>query len=195
MKLMSEFPYGNDMSISNSIHKKMMLFQMKSPVFAKFAFGYYDAVDDVFKVCQSPFINTEDHQYQERIAGRYNGRDIYCMLPVQFAQSLGSKRIVAYMPVEDALADMREADLILDNIPALLSISGGYAIPHLVCLDDNRFIISEPGSFETGKEFCACSPTTINGDIYHMSGAIPRYRIKFAVNLLKWKETRKWPIQ
>lgn len=195
MKPINEFPYGNDMRQSNPIHKKMMLFQMKSPALTKFAFGYYDAVDDVFQVCMSPFMNTESHRYDDQIAGKYNERDSYCIMPNQFIRSLGSRRILAFMEVEDALEDMHEAGLVVTDISTTLDKSG-YMGQYLLCFDDDRLVVSDIGCFvDIGKQFSACTPTDINGNIYHAKGAVPRERIRFAVDLLEWKELRKWQTQ
>lgn len=88
MKPISEFPYGNDMKPSNPMHKKMLLLQLKSSVFTHFAFGYYDACDDLFYICQSSFMDTQDHTYECRPAGC---EGVYCMMPPNFTQKVGPK--------------------------------------------------------------------------------------------------------
>lgn len=191
MKPISEFPYGNDMKPSNPMHKKMLLLQLKSSVFTHFAFGYYDACDDLFYICQSSFMDTQDHTYECRPAGC---EGVYCMMPPNFTQKVGPRRITHYMEMGEALTSMQ--DMKEEDIEGMLK-TGNFATPYLVCLYgihtcDHKLIISEISQFtESGRQFSANTPSDINGSIYHMSGPVPRENVVWAVDLLQWREGLK----
>lgn len=191
MKPISEFPYGNDMKPSNPMHKKMLLLQLKSSVFTHFAFGYYDACDDLFYICQSSFMDTPEHEYKCRPT---DCEGICCMMPPNFTQKVGQRRITHYMEMNEVLTSIQ--DMKEENIDSILEI-GSFAAPYLVCLYgihtyDDKLIISEISQFtESGRQFSANTPSDINGSIYHMSGPVPRENVVWAVNLLQWREGLK----
>lgn len=189
MHEMTNFPYGKKRKASNPMHEKMLLLKMTTPIFPKYVFGYYDAVNDIFQICQSPFQDTEENTYQKRNAGRYQGEPIDCMMPGQFLKSIGPRRLISFLTVEEALEDMYKKDLIQENISELLDKATDKG-QYLVCLDRNKLILSEIGHFESGTAFEAISMVTVTGGSYHMNSAIPHERIRFAVSLRKWQKTK-----
>lgn len=186
MRPINEFPY-EELTNSRPGQEQILLLQMKSHIGKRFAIGYYDAVNDVFCIWYSPFMHTKDYRYEERsVSGRiYNNH--YCIMPRKFEHRVGPRRLLYFLPMEDVLADMEDRGLFREDMDKILSDSK-CGCPYLLCTVDNRVIISEIGNFVTdGKQFTACCPSCINGNIYHAHSVLSKDEIRYAVDLHEWR--------
>lgn len=189
MQPISEFPYGDERTDKNPMHKRLLLLETKPRIVREFAIGYYDAVGDVFKVCRSGFQHTESNHYDEMqvTSPTHWYDDYYCIMPRNFLRSNGPRVLMSFMLMHNALARMRDEDMFNSDIDTVIEKSG-YATLYLLVTTDRRIFISDVGSFvePVGKQFSAYSPSEINGGIYHVRGPVPRETIRYAVNLLKF---------
>lgn len=180
-----EFPYGDERSSKNLMHEKTLLMRMNT-VTCPFAVGYYNAIHDIFYVCCSPFINTENYYYDEHpVGGRYYS-DHKCIMPKQFLLAKGPKTISEVMLMDDALADMEDRNLFNNDIDRIL-LSEKYLQPYMVITKDKHIIITHISAFYNyGTQFSGFEPSEINGTTYHCSSILPKDDIQFAVNLNDW---------
>ena len=204
MKPIAEFPYEKRMRQTNDMHERMLLLQMKSNIGKSFALGYYDAVNDVFNICTSGYQNTENHKYDERhVSGNYSDHEYwhkskyfehdwnncmypnyYCIMPEQFTNKVGTRRILGFMTMDDVLTEMKEKDMFIERINEILDGNPKYSIPYLLCTKDRRFTISDIGCFcKVGNQFSGCRPCNIKRSIYHLSCSIPRDTIQYVAKL------------
>lgn len=205
-----QFPYDNDVTCSNYMYEQMflpksqtqktgkslnpkneqvLLLRMKSDIEKKFAVGFYDKVNDLFYVCIRAFMQAPDYKYEERLAtGSPSKQDFYCIMPNEFLYPVSSRQITHFMPMSQAIsfADEQKLKITGDAIDQILKTTD-YITPYMVCMKGNRIIITMAGHFaKTGKAFCASMPKTIDGNIYHMVGPIPKEKIQWIVNLTEF---------
>lgn len=110
----------------------------------------------------------------------------YCIMPDKFVVHIGTRCIKGFMTMDDALTEMIERDLFIDDPAKVLDadVKCKYCKYYLLVLTDNRILIGETSCFcKSGDQFAAFSPTDIRGTIYHMSGPVPREQIQYVVNL------------
>lgn len=201
MTPIDQFPYENkNNDLQHPMHERMLLLQMKVNLGVSFAVGFYNAVDDVFCVCTGSFQQTKGHRYDERPAGgnyanheKYKDRekenpelfsDTYCIMPKGFSRAMGSRRIISYMPMDEALTFMTEHDLFDWNVPNILK-KPHYSTPYLLWTVDDRVLVANIGAFVgSGPQFSACSPVKFReGDVRHGYGPVPVKTILCVANL------------
>lgn len=193
MKPIIEFPYGNGIGTLNPMHEKLLLLQTKIKSGPALALGYYDADHDVFTVCLSGFANTSKYEYYiRRPIGESRFKDLYCIVPHNFTQSLGPGCIKGYMPLDEAVADMFDDNWVNADIGRIFA-DPKYHVPYLVCLEDpltcekGCLIISEIEKIPREKDqFCTCIPFIINNHTYHTKRPVSRDMIRWTVNLEEW---------
>lgn len=188
----SEFPYGDKRTEKNPVHERLLLLEVPAGVGRQFAIGYYDAVWDVFCICYSGFQQTEYGRYEERRITDSTFKHCQitrykCIMPKEFTHSRGPRCIKGFMFLDEALILMRERNMFNEQIDEILK-TPAFNIPYLLVMRYDCIIISDMGSFvgQEGAQFSACSPSNINGNIYHMKGVVPRNMIQYAVNLLEF---------
>lgn len=193
MKPIAGFPYGNGIGISNPMHEKLLLLQTKLKSGPALALGYYDAGYDVFTACLSSFANTSKCEYHiRRPVGEGRFKDLYCIVPHNFAQDLGPRCIEGYILLDEALADMFDNNWVNADIGRIFA-DPKYNVPYLVCLNDpliyekGCLIISEIEKVHWEKDqFCACIPYVVNNRTYHTKHPVSRDTVRWAVNLEEW---------
>lgn len=186
MRYISEFPFRNG-SGHSSLHEHLLLLEMNDMLLSQFALGYYDMFKDVFHVCESGRVGTEDFSYEERTM-MWHDAAFMCAMPENRMLTVGRGRIRRWVALEDALDSMEQLGMMEHDIEKALKDSG-YMVPFLICMDGHKLTLARTSSFtDVGKQFGAVMPVKIGGSMRDMNGAIPLERIRFVVQLPQWQK-------
>lgn len=182
----NEFPYEDSKFRSSSVSGRMLLLRMRIYEQIGLAVGYYDAANDVFRVCHKPFVMTENDRCRKRQIDTERYGSFYCAMPDDITYSAGPRRIVQYRLLSDVITEMVEQRTFRNDIDRILNEAKPY-IPYLVCTKDNQIIVTETGDFhEQGMQFRSYSSLPVTVYTMNRVSIIPRDIIRYAGNLTEF---------
>lgn len=131
-----------------------------------------------------------DHHINSRVRKKFYTECAYpgywCIIPRVFETVIGKRCIKGFMSMDDVLEEAKNRDLLIDDLESVLDEKGGYTVQYLLILKDNQILIAEKSCFcVVGNQFAAFSPSEVNGNIHHISSAVPREQIACVIKLEK----------
>lgn len=178
-----KFPYGNQQTERNPMHGKLLLLKLNTNIGDRFAIGYYDAINDVFHVCYSPFIDTVKYEWERKRVNDGLYCSHYCVMPDSYTHVKGPHKFTHYLPLDHVLTfidrnHMQELDV------ADVLAEAKYSVPYLVCTKDLTICTTETrNTLKGGTELDLCEPVDVNGQRMYMHGIMPRNAILYVVDL------------
>lgn len=157
-----------------TLKNKILLLELNNKLTPEFAIGYYNETKDLFYIWKNP--GYEDcMQYSP-----YNNckhklpYDAYVILPKQFKQAIGSKRIKNIAILEDVIQKLHDEKRFIYDVNIKKDND-----KYLVILHSGNVILSNIDSYaDIGDRFTIVKPAKLKHSVYHMNKALDNHDIQ-----------------